>query len=483
MPVNTTHPEYDQRIKQWKRCRHAVAGEDAIKNETTTYLPKLSGHTDREYTAYLKRAVWYNATARTVDGLTGLIFRKPLAIDAPDTLRDIFDDVTTDGLSLQEFAEIVTEEAIVVGRGGILVDYPHVDATDDETQAEVEQRGDRPYLTHYNAESITNWQTGRISNRTVLTMVVLKERYEVREDEFASELKEQYRVLRLDDRGVYIQQIWRKIKGETDNRERWQNVGETTPLMRDAPLDFIPFYFFGPRDASPNISKSPILDLASLNVSHYRTMADLENGAHWTGVPTPVFVGDFVTEGDDEVTEVKLGSTEGIHLAAGGDAKFLEFSGSGLTTLESRAKAKEEYMAVLGARILAQEKRMAEAAETASIHRAGENSVLASIANAIGKVLTRAINMLIEWSGASAEVSIELNTDFLPHEMDPKMLQVLLSAWQQGAMAFDDLVEQLKKGEILRSERTAEEIRQDHTDEPTPAGAGGLASGASGLFE
>lgn len=479
MPVTATHPDYDKRIKQWERCRHAVAGEDAIKQAGTVYLPRLSGHTDNEYDAYKKRAVWYNATSRTVDGLTGLIFRKPPSIDSPDTLAGLLEDVTTDGLSIQEFSELVTEEAIVVGRGGILVDYPHVEVSDEETQAEIEQRGDRPYLAHYAAEAITNWHTGRIGNRTVLTMVVLKEQFEEREDEFESKVKDQYRVLRLNEAGQYIQQIWRKFRTEEDREERWRLVGEAAPMMRGAALDYIPFYFFGPRDASPSATKPPILDLASMNVAHYRTMADLENGRHWTGLPTPIFTGRFVTEGGEEVTEVKLGSTEGIHLESDGDAKFLEFTGKGLEALENGAKAKEEYMAVLGARILAQEKRMVEAAETAQIHRSGENSVLASVANAVSKVLTRALETLVEWSGATAEVTLELNTDFSPTEMSPQMLQAILGAWQQGAMAFEDLVEQLKKGELIRSERTAEDIRQDHTDE-APAAGGSFSGGVQG---
>jgi len=383
MPVETRHPDYTKRRKQWKRCRDAVEGQDAVKEAGTEYLPRLSGHTESEYQAYKQRAFWYNATARTVDGLTGLLFRKPPVIDAPDTIADILEDVTTDGLSLQEFAELAAEEVLIVGRGGILVDYPRTDVSEDESQADVERRGERPYLSHYRAESITNWKTGRYGNRTVLTLVVLHEYYEDQKDEFESERKSQYRVLRLDESERYIQQIWRKVRDD-DGRERWKVVGELIPLFRGQPMDFIPFYFLGVRDASPNAVKPPLLDLASTNVSHYQTMADLENGRHWTGVPTPLFIGRFVTDGE-EVAEVKLGSTSGIQIEEGGDAKFLEFNGAGLTTLENGAKAKEEYMAVLGARILAQEKRMVEAAETANIHRAGESSVLAAVANAISK--------------------------------------------------------------------------------------------------
>jgi hypothetical protein len=478
MPVDAVHPEYTQRAKQWRRCRDAVAGEDAIKEAGKKYLPRLSGHTDDEYEAYKQRALWYNATARTVDGLTGLIFRKAPDVDAPDALADLMEDVTTDGLSLQEFAEMIVEETIVVGRGGILIDYPRVEVTDDESQADTEQRGDRPYATHYAAEAITNWKTGRIGNRTVITMVVLYELYEIAKDEFEAESGGQYRVLLLNESGQYQQQIWRKVKQES-GKEEWTIVDEATPLLRGAPLDFIPFFFFGPRDASAGVTKPPVIDLVNMNISHYRTMADLENGRHWTGVPTPVFIGNFITEGDEEVTEVKLGSTSGIHLEADGSAQFLEFTGSGLQALENGAKSKEEYMAVLGARILAQEKRMVEAAETAKIHRAGESSVLSSLANAVSKVLSRAMTFLAEWYGVQQEVTVELNNDFMPNQMDAQMLTALLQAWQQQAIAFDDLVYAMKQGEIVREERTAEEIEEENQDRVPSMGAlGGGGFGA-----
>lgn len=467
MPVDTQHPSYTKRLKQWKRCRNAVAGEDEIKDAGTDYLPKLSGHTDAEYKAYKQRAVWYNATARTVDGLTGLIFRKPPSIDAPESLSDLLEDVTTYGLSAQEFAEMIVEETVVVGRGGILAEYPRVEAGEEETAADAERRGDRPYLTHYAAEAITNWQTGRIGNRTVLTRVVLLEYYAEGGDEFGGgESKPQYRELMLDEAGQYLQRIWRKARGD-DGREKWLVTDQAMPLLRGAALTFIPFWFFGPQDATANVVKPPILDLANMNISHYRTMADLENGRHWTGVPTPVFAGRFLTEGEDEVTEVKLGSTSGIHFEeTDGSATFMEFTGSGLETLENAAKGKEEYMAVLGARILAQEKRMVEAAETARIHKAGESSILASLANAVSKVLSRAMTFLAEWSGVEQDVTVQLNTDFLPTEMDAQMLQTLLQAWQMQALSFDDLVHKMKQGEIVREERSADNIQQDIADQP-----------------
>lgn len=55
-------------------------------------------------------------------------------------------------------------------------------------------------------------------------------------------------------------------------------------------------------------------------------------------------------------------------------AFYLEFQGQGLSELREALRAKESMMATLGARMLAPDKNGVESAQTAGIHRAGENS-------------------------------------------------------------------------------------------------------------
>jgi hypothetical protein len=77
MPVNTTHPEYEENLPAWLRARDVIAGEDAIKCGGEKYLPRLEAQTDEEYAAYRDRASFFNTTARTADGYLGLLFRRP----------------------------------------------------------------------------------------------------------------------------------------------------------------------------------------------------------------------------------------------------------------------------------------------------------------------------------------------------------------------------------------------------------------------
>lgn len=466
MAVDSRHPQYTEWLPRWKRCRDTARGEDTVKQAGETYLPRPSGQSDSEYLAYRTRAYWFNATARTIDGLTGLIFRKEPLVEAPQAMKPWLEDVTLGGVSLRELASQITEEVIITGRAGLMVDYPPVELGDDATVAQQEASGARPYLTLYQAEHITNWRHERVGGRRQLTQVVLEEQEQVQrpDDEFELQQVPQYRVLELVD-GQYRQRLYRKQMSEERQRLEWQVVAEFIPQVNGAPLPYIPFWFVGVSRSDGVVENPPVYDLANVNLSHYRTLADLENGAHWTGLPTPVFIG----LSDDE-QEVTLGSTEGIVLPIGGDAKYLEFSGKGLEALEKRAAAKEQEMAVLGARILAPERRQAEAAETAAIHRAGENGVLASIANTISRTITAALQLAAQWGGiAETDVQLRLNTDYLAVQMSPQMLTALTQALQAGTISHQDYFWYLQRGDVIAEERDYEEMQADIETNP-PAG-------------
>ena len=439
MSVDTKHKEYTENYEAWERCEHAAEGQDEIHEYGVKYLPRLSGQNDDEYFAYKQRALYYNATARTIDGLTGMLFMKPETIEAPAAMDSIIADVTMGGLSLHQFAEVISEEVITIGRCGVLVDYPPI--VNAVTLAQAQAQGARPYATMYDAESIINWKTGRINNVEQLTLVVLEEENEIPVDEFESKCEPQWRVLDLVN-GAYRQRVFRK-----DKRGEFILVEEIFPQINGRVINKIPFEFFGVRDNSPCVDKPPLLDLVDVNLSHYRTTADYEHGLHFTGLPTPVVTGYY---SDDKSASLRIGSgTAWLLPDPQSKAFYLEFTGQGLGELREALRSKEAMMATLGARILAPEKRAAEAAQTANIHRSSENSVLASIAQSISVGLTHVMEWLRDWSNVTGDVKVELNRDFIPNSMTAQDVDSLVKSWQSGAISHETLFENLVAGDII----------------------------------
>jgi hypothetical protein len=110
----------------------------------------------------------------------------------------------------------------------------------------------------------------------VPSLVVLSEQAEVTTgDPFVEKSSERFRVLLLDEEGYYKVEIW------SDGRDGYQITDEFFPTRRGERLAFIPFTFLGPVSIKPYVAKPPLLDLVDVNLSHYRTSADLEHGRHW----------------------------------------------------------------------------------------------------------------------------------------------------------------------------------------------------------
>jgi hypothetical protein len=76
VPVNSTHPDYDAAAAEWALARDVLAGEDAVKAGGEKYLPRLDAQTDQEFGANVKRASYFNASARTSEVELGSLFRR-----------------------------------------------------------------------------------------------------------------------------------------------------------------------------------------------------------------------------------------------------------------------------------------------------------------------------------------------------------------------------------------------------------------------
>lgn len=449
MPVNSRHPEYERMVERWARCRTASDGQDAVHAAGEAHLPKLKEQTAEDYKAYVQRATFFNATWRTISGLKGMLFRKPPKVEAPGKAKEMLDDVTMSGVPVHQFLEETCEETLKIGRVGILVDYPTAQAG-MTTMADAKAANLRPMMQLYIAEAIINWRVGRVNNISALTMVVLEECEMVEVDAFKAREEKRWRVLDLEG-GKYRVRMFM-----LDKDQKEVQIGpDAYPLMNNAPLDFIPFTFIGPDDSTPQVDEPPLIDLVNVNLSHYRSTADLEHGAHFTGLPTPWVAGHVPEKPTDKLY---IGS-QAAWVFKNENAKvgYLEFTGQGLEALRNLCQDKEKHMAVLGARMLEQQKRAAETADSQAQHRKGEESSLACAAQSISLGFKKALEWFSQWAGSDGPCEVALNRDFYPQAMTSQMLTALVGALQMGSISPETFFDNLQKGEIIAHDRTFEE--------------------------
>lgn len=463
--VNTQHKDFATYSPQWKRCRDVSDGQDAVHKAGELYLPKLKDQEPDDYKSYVKRAGFYNATWRTISGLLGMMFRKPPMIDLPASIDGYMEDVDMAGTSLETFARKVALEVLEVGRLGIMVDHPSIEGVVPLSVKAAEDQGLRPMLKTYRAERIINWKYRRVRNHYVLSMVVLHETVEEPDGDFKIKTVDQWRVLDLDEADRYRVRLFQR--DDKSVGEFVQIGGDLYPLMNGKPLDFIPFAIIGPDGIDSELDIPPLIDLVDLNLSHYRTNADYEHGCHFTGLPTAVVSG--YTANSESPETFYIGSTTAwVFPDPNAKADFLEFTGQGLGALRDNLDRKEQQMAVLGARMIAEEKRVAETATTAAIHRTGENSVLAAIAMAVSESIEWALGVFAAWAGATGEVEYQLNRDYNPAMLDAAQMTALLKAVQSGEMSSQSFFDLLQRADIVDPELTYEDEQERIGQEGPP---------------
>ena len=493
MPVQSTHLEYDANLPAWLRARDVIAGEDAIKAAGIKYLPRLDSQTDDEFNAYKVRATFVNATARIADGYIGRIFRREPTVKVPDTSAGIgramdgfAADADMNGTPLTAYAKNVTHEVIIVGRAGTLVDWDDV----------AEQRA---CARLYKAEQIINWQTSRVNGRNVLSLVVLKEDgphlqpatspeslADGNDDPFQPESVEQFRVLKLVPAATpaadgatpwsYQVEIWQQQSGKTKrSKGEWVVVDTLTPGRRGKPLPLIPFVFHGPKHSLPNVDKLPLADVIAVNLDHYRLNADYKHGLHFTALPTAWVVGF------DKTASLRIGSST-AWMSDSPDAKagFLEFTGQGLTTFERAMDRDEMSMAVLGSRMMEEQRRVGETAASIELRQSGENSVLSAVSFSISDSLSHVLRWAFWWNSTEATpeaigdkvVMVTLNADFTLSGMASTEINAVVAAWQVGAISRDTMFDLFRLGEVLPAGRSNEEearlLKNGFAPQPSP---------------
>ncbi len=473
MPVNSTHPDYDEHLPAWLRARDVMAGEDSVKMAGVKYLPRLNSQTDDEYAAYKSRAAFFNATARTAEGFIGLVFRRPPFIKTTEgkglgaALSEFENDADMLGTPLVGYAKNVVNEVITVGRAGTLIDW------EDEVE-------NRVYASLYAAENILNWRVERINGRNIVTRVALAERGTrsaergaKNDDGFVEETVEQVRVLRLVEekeqgstesrptkrRMNCVVEIWQRMeKKNKRDKQEWELVETRTPLRLGKSLPLIPFVFHGPNHSLPSVSKLPLADIIAVNLDHYRLDADYKHGVHFTALPTA-----WVSGFDKEAT-LRIGSSAAwVTETPGATAGFLEFTGQGLKTFERAMDRDERLLAVLGSRLLEGQKKVGETAQAIELRQSGENSILANIAVNVSASLTQVLRWAHWWNSTEespedvTQVLVELNTDFSTKGLSALEIQAIVTAWQANAISRETMTDLFRRGEVLPEGRTNEE--------------------------
>lgn len=451
-----TNWDYNNWRMIWQAIRHAMIGEVEIKRHGLTYLPQPDGMDEDQYAAYLDRAVFYNMVYRTVTGLTGAIFRRdPRVLNAGPRLMQMMPRISKDGLSLSIFAKVIAQEMLSVGRYGVLVDKA---SSDGPTV--------RPYLAGYTCENILDWSTIEIDGRDEFDYILLREfdtdrrlyifeGTEAKPNSNYGQLYFNYRILRLTwdeqfQRHVYQQEFYSSPGEDADLSSTPQVF---VPMVFGRPMDRIPFRFFNATTNLPDVEKPPILDILTLNLSHYKTYAQLEHGRFYTA--NPVY---YVTGGTED-DSYHIGPSVVWEVGSNEKAGIIEFNGQGLKSLENALEAKESQVASLGGRLIGDSNTAGQSDNQIKLKDRNEQSLLLNVTTVINENFTFLLRVMADWMNeARPELSFRTNQDFLLDQAAAREFRAITMMYEAGILPIEVIYEYFLKAEIIPEYVTKEKF-------------------------
>ncbi len=463
MPIETKINEPDARIaryhSRWAKNRAFNDGEEAVKMQGRTFLPQANpDDTQAEYQAFLDRTRFLPATAKIAQGLSGLIFRKKAQLNSASARIQLLALlITPDGQSLDDLAEWVVRETLITNYTGLLIDNPDRAGFTGLSAANEIEKGYRPRIAGYVGETILEITPGIVNNaRTIVRVRLL-------EDEGAT-----VRELMLND-GVYQVRRWTRTDGG------FAPGPVQTPTRNGAVLTEIPFVLVSTSD---KLTPEPALlqHSVDLNLQHYRVQGLLTSVLYFLSAPIPVVTGLKAKLNKDGVElPITLSVAPGVAWVfpePDTQAKYLEFSGAGASTITDELKNIKDELSTIGHSILAPEKPAPEAAETQMLRRAAENATLAGFTRAVSRKLEKALKQFALWAdpAAAADLAYSLNTDFLPQQMTAQEMTALMGMWTANAITHETLLYALRDGEIVSPtfdvEAEIERTKMEAADRP-----------------
>lgn len=518
--VATPCKAHQDMCAKWTMIDHLRGGTQAMRDAGETYLPRETDETLKAYDVRLNRSFLFPALARTIKGLVGKVFAKPVliepcgageaAVEAARAKVDVkkeeqareqadqlaklngkvvpikkeakkeppeeakvpmldpdvaawLENVDLSGRDVQAFARDLFDDAVTAGLTHIHVDYPVVEK--GATLADEKKGGGRPYLRHIKAADVIGWWSNTVNGEERLTEIRIKEVARVRDGEWGEKFVNRVRVLRIGS--------WELWEQGSDEKWSMKESGTVTGITDRVPIITVYTGRTGFMVAEP-----PLMGLAWLNVCHWQSSSDQRNILRVARVPFIFAAG--VREG--ELGEnVSIGSNRMIAVKdPEASMQFVEHTGAAIGAGKIDLDDLKEEMAMVGLELLAKRMPGNQTATEKTIDTAEMNSSLAIMAHALGEGLEDAIQTMCEWAKKSKQdIAVKVNTDFGISGTDQAILTTLVAARTSGDISRETFWTELRRRGILSEDFDfeMEEVRLDDEGAkmppPVPGGFGG----------
>ena len=458
MAVDDLHEDYEANVGRWLLVDKVCEERD---------LPELIHDLDvfdaTKNRKFKTRASFFGATGFTESGLIGIAYRDEPDIDLPAPLEYLLDNADGTGINFANHLLASTSQVLRKGRLGLFVTYPE---RPQGTSLADREAGEALATIHaINAERIINWWYIKRGANSILGGVVFKDRMTTREG-FDAETEDILRSLTLEE-GFMVDRKWRKPEGKAE----WEVIPGTEfqPTNgRGQRWPELPFIFCGSMSNTWHVDPAPLYSLAKKNADHLNNSAINEEGIWFSGHIQPV-----ADEMDAEVfdTLVQVQQSKGFNTGDGGGGfkigagQLIIAKGFRFEVAEPNSAARQgmldkiDDMKAIGARIL-QPGGVAKTAQQDLGEQRVQHSVLSLAIVNIEDAYNTALRFVSEYMN-TPEPSLSLSRSFMLPEVNPEMIDRLMSLFDRGLVGETEAFSVLSRAHILDDEKTVEEYSEE----------------------
>ena len=424
--VASPNAAYQRMANFWGLIEDLKEGTYKIRSEHRKYLPQLEREVDDSYDRRLSRSNVVPFMQRIEKMLAGMLVRKPVRLDGvSDLVREQLFDVSLEGDDLNVWLYTTARTVISYGHCGVLVDAP--------------KDGDkvRPYWVTYEPKNILGWRTEVIDGVRQLTQLRLMEQVVEPDGKYGEKIVKQIRVL---EPGRF--EIHRK-----DKKGEYKLHDEGEMSIKDK----IPFSVAYSNRVGYYESRSPLYDIAELNLKHYQIQSDLDNILHISSVP---LLAVFGYPNSDEIT---TGPSEALSLPPESRMEYISPSSDSYESQFRRLEDLKDQINTLSLAAVLGQKLVGETAEAKRIDRSQNDSTMMVVAQQMQDLIDNCLKFHSEYLNEPNAGSSFVNRDFVTARLEPQEIQSLLALFTAGTISQETLLTQLSSGEILGDDFDVEE--------------------------
>ena len=424
--VASPNAAYQRMANFWGLIEDLKEGTYKIRSEHRKYLPQLEREVDDSYDRRLSRSNVVPFMQRIEKMLAGMLVRKPVRLDGvSDLVREQLFDVSLEGDDLNVWLYTTARTVISYGHCGVLVDAPK----DGEKV--------RPYWVTYEPKNILGWRTQVIDGVRQLTQLRLMEQVVEPDGKYGEKIVKQIRVL---EPGRF--EIHRK-----DKKGEYKLHDEGEMSIKDK----IPFAVAYSNRVGYYESRSPLYDIAELNLKHYQIQSDLDNILHISSVP---LLAVFGYPNSDEIT---TGPSEALSLPPESRMEYISPSSDSYESQFRRLEDLKDQINTLSLAAVLGQKLVGESAEAKRIDRSQNDSTMMVVAQQMQDLIDNCLKFHSEYLNEPNAGSSFVNRDFVTARLEPQEIQSLLALFTAGTISQETLLTQLSSGEILGDDFDVEE--------------------------